>query len=336
MKHLAGRYALVLASALAAASTGTGWAQAPDRVEPAGPLFARVNGVPVTVASHDALLTQAIREKYYHRRPPEEQLAGLKREVGERLVERVLLLAEAQRQGLQPDADAVRRTLEQIEQRYQANPRWQAQREQLLPEVERELRENDLLEQIEKSARQVPEPSQEALRRFYDSHREAFTQPERVRLSIILLKIDPGLPRAEKDKFHERAQALHARLLAGEDFAALAKEHSGDASAANGGDMGYVHAGTLGTEVHNVIGKLTVGAISEPIALMEGVAILRLDERVPAELKRLDESRERATKLWQRDAAEERWRQLKQDLRKSAKVEILDASRYPEPQALKP
>lgn len=335
MKNPGRRWIAVLAL-LAVAGAACG-AEAPQATSGgAEPAFALVDGIPITTAQYDAQLTLAIRDKYYHRRPPEDQLRGLRREVGDSLIDRILLLAEAKRRGLQPDPEKLRQSVAQFEERNRANPRWQEAREQLLPALEQELGENALLAQIEQNARQTPEPTPEQLRQYYEGHHDAFTEPERVRLSIILLKVDPGLAQPEKAKILEQAKALHARLAAGEDFAALAKEFSGDVTAPNGGDMGYVHRGMLGEEVHKKLEALSLGAFSEPIVLMEGVAILRLDGRIPEQLKSLEESRERAVKLWQREESDRLWQQLKTSLRKAAKVDIIDAARYPETEAPKP
>lgn len=300
------------------------------------PVFARVDGTAISVALYDLQLNVAIRDRFYHRRPPPEELAKLRHEVGDALIDRILLLAEARRRGLQPDADKLRQSLAQFEERNRANPRWQEARERLLATLEQELGGDELLAQLEAGVRRAPEPQPEQLRRYYDEHRNEFTEPERLRLSIILLKVDPGLPPPEKAKFLEQGKALHARLAAGEDFAALAKEYSNDESAPKGGDMGYVHRGMLGEEVLGHLEKLAPGAYSEPLVLMEGVAILRLDERLAPQLKDLEQSRERAAMLWQREESERQWRQLKLSLRQSAKVEIIDATRYPANDERKP
>lgn len=326
---------LIAALVFLAAATAGGAEPPPATDTRAEPVFALVAGDPVTAAQYEAELDLAIREKYFHRRPPEEQLLGLRREVADRLIARVLLLAEAKRRGLQADQGKIAQTIARFEEQNRANPRWQEQRAQLLPKLERELGNSDLLEQLENSARRAPEPQTAQLRQYYEDHRDAFTEPERLRLSIILLKVHPGLAQPEKAKILEQAKGLRERLAAGEDFAALAKEYSGDVTASKGGDMGYLHRGMLGEDVYQQLDALAPGALSAPIALMEGVAILRLDERIPAQLKSFEASLERAAKLWQREAAERQWEQLKTSLRLAAKVEIIDATRYPEIEAPK-
>ena len=322
-------FALVCAGA---ASSG----RATDVAPAQDSLFARVDGVEIGARNFDAQLTLTIRNKYFHRRPPDDQLGALKREAGDALIDRVLLIAEAKRRGLAAEPDALRAALDKFEADNRDNPRWQESRQRLLPALEKELADDLLLKRIEKSVRTPPEPEDETLRNYYQDHTDAFTEPERLRLSIILLKVDPGLPSEEKAKILDQGKSLHRRLLAGEDFATLARQYSNDESAARGGDMGYVHRGMLGEDVHKVLESLSPGAISEPLVLMEGVAILRLDERVPARLKDFANSKARAAALWKREEAERRWVRLKAELRKSATIEILDRERYPGAEAGKP
>ncbi len=318
------------AGGIAAAADG---APAPRTTPAAETAFATVNGNVISVAEYDAELNRAFRARFYHGRPPEAQMAQLRRDVGDALIEQVLLVAEAKRRGITPDAEKTRAALAAFESRYGSNPQWQQRRDELLPKVTQGLQEQNLVEQLERSAREVQAPGTNELLGFYDTHRDAFTEPERLRLSIILLKVDPGAPQAERDKAREDAQALRRRLVEGADFAALARERSGDRSAAQGGDMGYVHRGMLSDELHAKLDGLAPGALSEPTLMLEGVAIFRIDERQPPKLRSFEESKERAAKLWQREREEQQWRELKARLRGAATIEVVDRTRYPAAEA---
>lgn len=319
--------------ALAAAAGLTAAAAAEDstpRAAAAGEaVFARVNGTLIGVAQYDAELALAYRSKFFHGKPPEGQLAQLRREVGDTLIERVLLLAEARRRGIEPEAEKTRAALAAFEARYGNDPRWQQDRDRLLPTLTQSLEEQNILERLEAAARVAPEPGEAELRAYYQAHPDAFTEPERLRLSLILLKVDPAASQDDRDKAGEEARAIRRRLDEGADFAALARERSGDMSAPNGGDMGYVHRGMLPEPVHARLDELAPGALSEPITLLEGFAILRLDERRPAQLRGFEESSQRAAELWRREREERQWRELKAALRRAATIEVLDRSRYP-------
>lgn len=75
------------------------------------------------------------------------------------------------------------------------------------------------------------------LQAYYDEHQDEFTNQEQVRARHILLKVTPDRP---KDQAESELAAIRARIEAGEDFAALARELSEDeGSAQRGGDLSY-------------------------------------------------------------------------------------------------
>jgi parvulin-like peptidyl-prolyl isomerase len=147
---------------------------------------------------------------------------------------------------------------------------------------------------------------------------------------VILLKVDPSSPQAAWNGAHAEAQALHKKLLAGADFAELARLHSGDRSAERGGAMDYTHRGMLPEAVHGVVDKLQPRQLSEPVQLLEGVAILRLDDRRTAQQRSFEQVRERAADLWRRDEGQARWSRLIADLRRASTIRI-DESHYAPP-----
>jgi peptidyl-prolyl cis-trans isomerase D len=75
------------------------------------------------------------------------------------------------------------------------------------------------------------------------------------------------------------AQAIYARVQAGEDFAALAAELSDDAGTkAQGGDLGWIARGSLVGPFEDELYALEVGQVSEPVETEFGYHIIRLDE----------------------------------------------------------
>jgi parvulin-like peptidyl-prolyl isomerase len=325
MKNLPERIApYVLAACLAL----PGAVAAADAAQSASqPVFARVGDTAISMQEYDAALASAARNKFYHGKPPEGEVALLQREVGEQVVARVLLLGEARRRGLEPDAAAVEKTLQEYEQRYAGSAQWQASRDQVLPGLTRRLQEDNLLSQIEKLAREVPAPDDREARAYYAGHPDKFTEPEQLRVSAILLKVDPGAPQAVWDKAHEEAADIVRRLRGGADFATLARIHSGDASAEQGGDMGYLHHGMLPEGPQAVMDKARPGEISDPTMVLEGVAVLRLDDRKLARLQDFEAVRERARDLLRRERSEQAMKDLVARLKQETPVQV-DESRY--------
>jgi parvulin-like peptidyl-prolyl isomerase len=264
-------------------------------------VFAVVDGTVISTRDFEAALAGAIRQKFYHRRPPEAQLVQLRQDVTDGLVNRVLLLREAQQRGIQPDEEKVRKELAAFEQRNRDRPQWQEARAELLPALTQALQEQSIIARLEAATRVASWPTEAALRAYYDLHPEQFTEPERVRLSMTLLKVDPAAPAAALEQALAKAQELVGQLAAGADFAETARLHSDDTSAREGGDLGYRHRGTLPRGVEAAIANLALGAISEPLRLLEGIAVLRLVDRKAAQLRSLEDVRRSVVDLWARE-----------------------------------
>jgi hypothetical protein len=82
------------------------------------------------------------------------------------------------------------------------------------------------------------------------------------------------------------AEELRQRILAGEDFATLAKEYSEDpGSAVNGGDLGWFGRGMMVAPFETAAFSLTVGAVSEPVKTDFGYHIIKVTEKDAARPK---------------------------------------------------
>ncbi len=78
------------------------------------------------------------------------------------------------------------------------------------------------------------------------------------------------------------AQEIKARLDAGEDFEALAKEYSDDpVSAENGGDLGWFGRGVMVKEFEDAAFALEPGEISDPVKTPFGYHIIQVLEKDP-------------------------------------------------------
>lgn len=293
-----------------------------------GDVFAVVGDTTITWQEYQNAFSSGMRQKYYHARPPEREVAQFQREVGDRLVNRVLLLAEARRRGIGPDREAIKRTVDGYDKRYAGSAQWKENRDKMLPPLIADLEIGSTVEALEKRVRDVAAPTEPQARAHYAAHPEQFTEPEQVRIALILLKVDPSSTSAVWESAMEEAKQIHARLQRGAAFAELARTHSADASAEKGGDLGYVHRGMLPDAVQSqVIDTLKPGQFSAPVRLLEGVAIVQLIDRKLAKLRAFEDVKARAAELLRRDQGEKAWNTLIADLRRKAVFKI-DESRF--------
>jgi len=77
--------------------------------------------------------------------------------------------------------------------------------------------------------------SEVEIKTFYEKKPEAFTQPEQLRVSHILVALDPKATVDEKQKARKKIEDLLKQARAGADFAKLAQDNSSCPSSKQGG-----------------------------------------------------------------------------------------------------
>jgi parvulin-like peptidyl-prolyl isomerase len=287
--------------------------------------IAIVGGERISMSEYVGSLRKGMRERFYHGKTPEDELKKYQKEVAEQLVSRLLSIQEAKRRGIKPDSEAVNKAVESFDTKFKDNPKWSDAREAVLKQLKVRLERDSLAESLEKQVRFVPVPNDVELRSYYEKNKDLFTTPGRVRVSLILLKVDPSSGAEVWEQASKQANDILERINNGADFAEMARIHSSDESAQNGGDMGFAHAGMLGDNAQKVLDLMEPGEVSSPVILLEGVALFRLEGRVKSRLNPLESVKERAISLYQRDKGELAWKQLGARLRAKTKIEYNDA-----------
>ncbi len=131
----------------------------------------------------------------------------------------------------------------------------------------------------------------EELRRHYAEAPEASRIPEMVRANHILILVPPGSsPEVEAEKRAE-IERIHKRLLAGEDFALLAKLSSEDPQTRDlGGDLNFFSRERMVPEFANAAFALDTGELSAPVRTKFGFHLIKVTDRRPARRLTFEES----------------------------------------------
>ncbi len=111
----------------------------------------------------------------------------------------------------------------------------------------------------------------EALARF-----KANQGTPEVRVAEIFISVDSP---EQEDEVRQVAERLVAQLRGGARFAALARQFSQTASAAVGGDLGWIQQGQLDEALDATLMEMKVGTLSAPIRTFGGYHILLLSDR---------------------------------------------------------
>jgi peptidyl-prolyl cis-trans isomerase C len=125
-------------------------------------------------------------------------------------------------------------------------------------------------------------PDDAMLHAYYDAHKDEW---EEVKARHILIRFQGSkMPLADGKKDLTEAEALakitelRAKIVAGADFAEVAKENSDDkGSGANGGDLGSFGRGQMVPEFDKEAFLLPVGQMSQPVKSQFGYHLIKVE-----------------------------------------------------------
>jgi parvulin-like peptidyl-prolyl isomerase len=168
---------------------------------------------------------------------------------------------------------------------------------------------------------------------YFNAHKEEFTTPAAVTLREILVAVSDKAPEGSAsagqrgfnvgldEEAKIKAEALRARITAGEDIAALAASSSDAPSKANGGLIGPVNPEEMSPQLLAVVKSLKVGDTSQPIRGPRGYQIIKLESRSATVVPTLEQVRDKvADKVFYEKGRPEMLKYLKR-LREQAIIE---------------
>jgi peptidyl-prolyl cis-trans isomerase D len=121
----------------------------------------------------------------------------------------------------------------------------------------------------------------------YKQNEATYSSPEQIKASHILFKTE-GKDEATVKKL---AESVLAKVKAGGDFAALAKQYSDDSSKDNGGDLDYFGHGTMVKEFDEAAWALKVGETTDLVKTEYGFHIIKLTDKKAATKRTLTDVR---------------------------------------------
>ncbi|MCU1335197.1 MAG: PpiC-type peptidyl-prolyl cis-trans isomerase [Bryobacterales bacterium] len=155
--------------------------------------------------------------------------------------------------------------------------------------------------------------TEEQLRAAYSNALDNFRMPERVHARHILLKTE-GKSDAEKKVLQAKAEDLLKQLKNGADFADLAKKNSQDSTAEQGGDLGWFVRNQMVPEFDNVAFTLKPKELSGVVTTQFGYHIIQVTEKEPAKLKSFEEVKDELTKEVRAQAVTDKMQTLGDEL----------------------
>ncbi|MDP8990285.1 MAG: peptidylprolyl isomerase [Acidobacteriota bacterium] len=227
---------------------------AASAVSSADPIVLTIGTEKITKSQFEEIFAQIVEQMPAERRAA-AQGPQAKRQLAEQLAELKVLAQEARR--------------EKLDQTPEAKSQLAMRSDQLVAGL--------LFQKISRDAK----PSAADLQAYYDGHKADYDTVSARHILIRMAGSAVPLKEGEKDLSEEEALAkakdIRAKLVAGGDFAALAKSDSDDAgSGANGGVLGDFTRGRMVPQFEEAAFALKINEISEPVKTQFGYHIIQV------------------------------------------------------------
>lgn len=118
------------------------------------------------------------------------------------------------------------------------------------------------------------------------AHYDSASTGLQMRARHILLAYPAQSTAAQRDSVRQATEAIHRRILAGENFETLARQYSQDpGSGAQGGDLGYFGPGDMVPAFEAAVRSTPVGEVSGLVESQYGYHVIRVEERTQPSLE---------------------------------------------------
>ncbi len=192
---------------------------------------------------------------------------------------------------------------------------------------------SDAIEQLLDRELPIPDPSEEACRRYHEAHPAAHAQGERAQLRHVLFAVTPGV---DVKQLRLRAEALLIDLRCADDggakFAEAAAQWSNCPSGQQGGDLGWLTRADCAPEfAREVFGSAEIGVLARLVHSRFGLLVVEVVAREAGQQPAFEDVRQAIALTLRQQAWVNALRQYLQLLAGAAGVEgvALDAADSP-------
>lgn len=252
-----------------------------------GPVAARVNGEEISEFRLERYFAEYLEDQGRAlgsiRNP--KAYKQLRQKALDALIDRELLWQEALKRGVVISDATVQSQVEQTRQAIGGAEKFARRLEDagfdeagFAEYTRRELAAQQVFAELTRMA----EPDEKQVRAFYEEHRGEMTRPEAVQARHILIKVPQGADAATVEAARLRLVEMQVKISQGADFADVARAGSEDASASEGGNLGYFPRGRMLPEFEAAAFALAPGEVSEPVRTPLGWHLIGLQNHLEA------------------------------------------------------
>jgi peptidyl-prolyl cis-trans isomerase SurA len=252
-------------------------------------IAAVVNGKVITKSEvREAVEAQTQMLRIQFREEPDKlqkELADLKGKALDNLIDRELILGEFKKLGGVIKPQYVDDDINQI-----VREGFKGNRDAFVTELAksgmtmkkfRELREKMIMTQVMRSrhAGEMPPPTPREVEAFYAKNAEKYRENDMIKINTITIPKFTGEPGSTPEAQKKIAQEVRSKILAGGDFATLAKSYSKDSRADVGGEYDWMERKAMDKSLANVAFALKPGGVSSVVEEAAAFIIIYCDAK---------------------------------------------------------
>ncbi len=292
-------------------------------------VVARVNGQPIYEDQLKPELEKSLSalRRYGMRKDDGSTVKRLQARVLNKAIGDVLINQESKKRTVENIEEKVEQRVKDLEEKYgagQGMERYLKIRRITLDDLRESLKGRVRVDEYLKEQGVLePEIPESQIREMYDADPNSFSSKETATVSHILIAVDKDAGPEEKDQARQKAEQIRKEILAGKDFAAMAKEHSACSSAPGGGNLGRIKKGFMPAEFDAAAFALEQGAVSEVVETKFGFHIIKLVEKNAGGVVPYEQMRDFLKKYLQDEESKKRLESHIAELRKKSDIEIL-------------
>jgi peptidyl-prolyl cis-trans isomerase C len=297
-----------------------------EEKEPQKEKVAVVNGVVITNDQYSTELEiQRNRVAQQGAQLSDSQLAKLKKEVLDGLIEREMLYQESQKNGIKITEQEVdnqfatfRKHFSNEDEYKDAIGKMNITENEIKEQITRGLAIRELIDR--KITKNVSVTDEES-KAFYDGNPQFFKQPEQVKASHILIKSDANASDSEKSEARKKIEDIQQKLKEGGDFAKLAEEYSEGPSKVKGGDLGFFRRGQMVKPFEDAAFAMQPNEVSDIVETRFGYHLIKVYDRKPEQVLAYTEVKDKLTLHLKQQKVEKEASQYIEKLKKESKIE---------------
>jgi peptidyl-prolyl cis-trans isomerase C len=287
---------------------------------------ALVNGVAISMEQYTKELNiQIDRVSRQGSQVTDDQLAALKNDILDSLIEREVLYQQSQKDGIQITDQTIDDQLAAIKKRFpneteykNALSKMNLSEDEVKAQIKRGLSIKELIDQQITSKVVITDEESKA---YYDKNPQRFKQPEQIKASHILIKVDAKADEAKKAEARQKIEEVQQKLKDGGDFAALAKEYSEGPSSAKGGDLGYFRRGQMVKPFEEAALALKPNEVSDVVETRFGYHLIKVYDNKPEQTLAYADVKDKIIQRLKQEKIEKEAVQYVDKLKKDAKLE---------------